>query len=107
MALLLGTPKHNTLPPAGKVSWLQVAADDVNQSLVSKVVVDLTTVEVIRSEELNELIRLNARLRQQGRSLSIENVQDQVWQVFMLTRLDRLFRISRIEPPSDPAAPQS
>lgn len=59
----------------------------------SEVVVDLSSLTTISSDDLNELIRLQAKLRQQGRTLVLKNACEIITQVFTVTRLDRLFEI--------------
>ena len=100
MALLVGRQHPSDLPAQTHVkhrSWLQQAAYDVDHSTEVRVVVDLATVDRVCTEDLNRLIRLNARARQEGRRLILDNVQEPVWQVFTVTRLSRLFEIHRIE----------
>ena len=105
MPLLVRTPKQVTVALKGKSQWLKEATYDIEHNLDGDLVVDLSTVDTICTDELNELIRINAKARQRGRFVIIENVQDQVWQVFRVTRLDRLFQIRRDPARERPRAP--
>ena len=96
MALLVNRPKHPTDSRSGESQWLKEVTCDVDHTANTDVVADMSTVYEISSEQLNQLIRLRAKIRQQSRKLVLENVQDEVWQVFTVTRLDRLFEIRRI-----------
>ena len=71
--------------------FLKEARYDAERTNHDEVYVDLSATKSINSEGLNDLIRLNGKVRQQGRQLVLENVSEQLMAVFHLTRLDRLF----------------
>ena len=62
-----------------------------------EVVIDLSGVERISTEEINLLIRTYGIVRQAGANLVIENAHEQLSNVFTLTRLDRLITIRRFD----------
>lgn len=61
-----------------------------------EVVIDLSGVVRISTEEINQLIRTYGLVRQGGGTLVIENAHEQLSHVFTLTRLDRLIKDPRI-----------
>ena len=75
---------------AGDIDSGGIDAGDIDSG---EIVVDLDDVSLISSEELNELIRLQSKIRHSGRKLVLENVRPNLWQVFVVTRLDRLLDI--------------
>ena len=93
MALLVGNPKRVLETDDIASHWLKKASDATEQNTDANLVVDMHVVETISSDELTALIRLHTRLRNEGRQLVLENVQDQLWQIFTVTRLDRLIEI--------------
>jgi anti-anti-sigma regulatory factor len=58
-----------------------------------EVVLDCAEVATVNSEDLNQLIRFQARLRQEGASLVLANVPEHLVNVFTMTRLNRLFEL--------------
>ncbi len=74
-------------------SWIEQARYVVEHSTCAEIVVDMSAVQRIRSQEINELIRLQLEINADGRKLVLENVLDHLWQVFSVTRLDRLVEI--------------
>lgn len=73
--------------------WLENVSHLASGAGAREVVVDLSAVRQIGSRELNQLVRLQLRLKASGRALVVENAQDTVRNVFLLTRLDRLVEI--------------
>ena len=71
--------------------FLKEARYDAQRTNHDEVYVDLSATRSINSEGLNDLIRLNGKVRQQGRQLILENVSEHLMMIFHLTRLDRLF----------------
>jgi hypothetical protein len=53
-------------------------------------VVDISSVEVVNSREIGEIARMQLALREQGKRLILENAQQQVCDVFDMTRMNRL-----------------
>lgn len=73
---------------------IQASLEDTLESLSEpEFRLDLSGVERITSEEINDLIAFQAVLRHQRCKLVLENVSSQLKQVFRLTRLDRLFEV--------------
>lgn len=62
-----------------------------------EILIDLSSVARIASEELSELIRWQLSVKQCQQRLVLCNVQESVHQVLILTRLDRLIEF-RTEP---------
>ncbi len=56
-----------------------------------EVVLDLAELSVISSQFINELIRINLRLRMTDRRMLLVNVEPPVCEVLRLLRLDRTF----------------
>jgi len=69
------------------------ASNAIQHSSEVEIVVDMSSVQRICSEDLNELLRLHLELRTQGRKLVLENALDHVVQVFSITRLDRVLEL--------------
>lgn len=80
-------------PQDATFHFLKEAYYRASRTEESEIVVDLSSVVTITSDDLNELIGFQAKLRQQGRTLVLEHPSDLVLQVFTVTRLDRLFTI--------------
>lgn len=73
--------------------WIVQAKCNAEQSACEEVVIDLTGVDRINSNDLNDLIRLQLRVKQSGQRLVLVNAKEAVLQVFTLTRLDRLIEL--------------
>jgi len=93
MTLFVAKRKQSTDIVNAQFHWLKEAFYVADNTDDSSLVVDLTAVEMISSDELNELIRLQSKIRNAGRKLVLENVQEHLWQVFTVTRLDRLIEM--------------
>ncbi|TWU38988.1 hypothetical protein Q31b_40670 [Novipirellula aureliae] len=78
-----GAPKH----------WLAAARRGLEQGSETEILVDLRSVELISSQEIGELIRLQLSARQKSRRLVLNNPQPNLLEVFTLTRLDRLIEL--------------
>lgn len=63
----------------------------ISDPLLREVVLDMAEMPVIASNFVNELIRINLRLRMTERRLLLTNVQPTVCEVLRLLRLDRTF----------------
>ncbi len=95
MTLLVASPNHSTEIADVQFHWLKEAHDVADHTHDHEVVVDIAAIETISSDELSELIRLKSKMRNAGRSLVLENVQQHLWEVFTVTRLDRLLDLRR------------
>ena len=93
MPLLASRPKSSSNVVDGDPHWLEEASYALDHTTDTEIVVNLSSLQTIRSSQLNDLIRMQVRARQAARRLVLENVQDQLWQVFTVTRLDRMFEI--------------
>ena len=93
MTLLIASPNQGMEARDREFHWLELAHYSADQTDDPTFVVDLAAIETICSEDLNGLIRLQSKLRSGGRMLILENVQENVWQVFKVTRLDRLIEM--------------
>lgn len=83
--------------PEAWLDELRHVAEDVETRVIA---VDLSPVPRFGTRELNELLKLQARLRQTGRKLVLERPCQHVREVFRLTRLDRVIEIiDSDEPP--------
>lgn len=78
---------------ADRDTWLQGIDEVAEEATASSIVVDLAAIERVGTRELNELLRLQVRLRRSGRRLVLAEPQPSVLEVFLLTRLDRVFEI--------------
>ncbi len=95
---------HATIPLREHLGDCLIRAKrDADLSDRVDVVIDLTNVCKINSKDLNELIRLQLRVKHRGQRLVLTNVQETIFQVFSLTRLDRLIELrhdGHFDPPS-------
>ncbi len=70
---------------------LQELERQVSDSLQREIVLDMAETQVFSSHFVNELIRMNLRLRMSERRLVLINVQPTVCEALKLLRLDRTF----------------
>lgn len=84
---------HSRHPLTTPSPWMERARHSATDSTDLSVVVDMTTVSRVCSEDLNEVIRLHLELKTQGRRLVLANIPDHVREVFLITRLDRVIEI--------------
>lgn len=77
----------------GMSEWMHDASNAIQHSSEAEIVVDMSSVQRICSEDVNELLRLHLELRTQGRKLVLENALDHVAKVFSITRLDRVVEL--------------
>ncbi|GAA5510853.1 STAS domain-containing protein [Novipirellula caenicola] len=76
-----------------RVHWLVVAGQLAEEGGGEEILVDLSQVERITSQELSELIRLQLLVRKGGRKLVLENADENLRSIFELTRLTRLIEM--------------
>lgn len=93
----IGSPR-----PSG--TWLTDAKKEAEESSEREIMIDLSQVQRIASDELCELIRLQLTVKHSDQRLVLCNVQETVMQVFNLTRLDRLIEL-RLDPPQERSSP--
>lgn len=74
-------------------NWIAVARRNVEQGSETEIIVDLRNVELISSQEIGELIRLQLSARQKSRRLILKDPRPHLLEVFTLTRLDRLIEL--------------
>ena len=61
------------------------------------VILDLGNVEYVSSAALGKFITLNKKVQGKGGKLVMCNINDDIFEVFEITRLDRLFNIQKDE----------
>lgn len=93
MPVLVAREKQTTDLAESEYHWLKESLHIAGESTDHEVVVDLAAIETIRSDEFCDLIRLRSKLQNAGRTLTLENVQQQVWEIFKLTRLNRVIEM--------------
>lgn len=93
------TPGPETTRFNSEPDYIQDAKAQSDDVQIDRVIVDLGGIQTIRSSDLNELIALQAKLRNRGGSLVLANVPAPIYEVFQLTRLNRLFTIELSEEP--------
>jgi anti-anti-sigma factor len=94
MAIGFHVRKSNRSSDADRTDhWIVQAKCDAEQSICEEVVIDLSDVYHINSNDLSDLIRLQLRVKHSGQRLVLCNVQETILQVFTLTRLDRLIEM--------------
>ena len=81
----------------GRISDMLLGLErQISDPLQLEVVLDLAETPVISSHFVNELIRINLRLRMAERRLLLINVQPTVCEMMKLLRLDRTFEYKPI-----------
>ena len=65
----------------------------VEQSANPRVLICFENVEHLSSAALGALITVNNKIRQKGGQLRLSNIDDQIREVFEITKLDKLFQI--------------
>jgi stage II sporulation protein AA (anti-sigma F factor antagonist) len=58
------------------------------------IVLNFAQVTYINSSNLAQLLRLRKMLAEQGKTMKICSLSDQVWSVFLVTGLDKVFRFA-------------
>lgn len=93
------------------ITILRVAAADVREESIhatgqelfriadslghSRLMIDMADVDFLTSTALGKLVTLNTRMRATGNDLILANVQDDVYEIFEVTRLTKLLDIRR------------
>ena len=72
-------------------SAVRSALDSPRQNMVTDLVLDLSQIASISSAGLNELIRIHSDSRAAGVSVRFRSLQENVVEVFRITRLERIF----------------
>lgn len=96
---------HKTLNTTGAVAECMGLLAELGQTGVSgcsgpALYIDMSEIEQITSEGLNELIGLNSEARNRGVTLHLLDVRPNVRDVFKLTRLERMFEFGTVAPTS-------
>ncbi|TVQ03778.1 MAG: anti-sigma factor antagonist [Planctomycetaceae bacterium] len=73
----------------------------IDQERPAKLHIDLSRVNQLTSETLNQLIQVNCHARSNGTQLVLGNLSETLQEVFRVTRLDRLFELTAVDPDSD------
>lgn len=93
---------HESLNKAGAAAGCMGILTELGEQAgvgcsVPALLVDMTDIESITSEGLNELIALNSEARGLGVSVRLLEVCTSVRDVFKLTRLERMFEFGSLE----------
>lgn len=65
----------------------------IDQSPNPKILLTFENVEHLSSAALGTLITVNNKVRQKGGQLRLSNIDQQIYEVFVITRLNKLFQI--------------
>ena len=93
MQLSFGRRKPSSKPLAHVGQWLRSIRQQVGELDHRDLVVDIATVDAVNSRELGEIAKLHLELREKGCRLVLRNAQEQVHELFELTRMNRLVEI--------------
>ncbi len=78
-------------------AYIQQIGDEIRQlidaSTNPKVLLNFQGVEHLSSAALGTLITVNNKVRQKGGQLRLCNIDEQIYEVFVITRLNKLFQI--------------
>lgn len=92
----------NRLKPARKLTEaISEAMDQPRPDLITDLVVDLEQVASISSVGLNELIQIQKRSRASGIVMRLRSLNDNLRDVFHITRLERIFQFDSGGSPSE------
>jgi anti-sigma B factor antagonist len=76
---------------------IQQIGDEIGQiierSAAPKLLINFDHVEHLSSAALGTLITINNKVRQKDGQLRLANIQDQIYEVFVITKLNKLFQI--------------
>lgn len=75
----------------------ELGSDAESEAVDAVLLLDMSDIERITSEGLNELIGFNSEARSQGVSVQLLDVCNTVRDVFKVTRLERMFEFGTIE----------
>jgi len=67
----------------------------IEQAAVPKVLVNFEAVEHLSSAALGMLITINNKVRQRGGQLRLCGINDQIYEIFTMTKLNKLFQIHK------------
>ena len=96
------SPKHiNEMSVARKVTWELTefmedrygdSVDPVEDCGDRRLEIDMSVIDFLSSVGLNELININRQAKIRGIEIVLVGAQDQVRDIFVLTRLERMFK---------------
>lgn len=72
---------------------IKIAHSELKQSDCKEIKIDCTSIMVVRSEMLDQLIRLHLKARHQGASVALENVNELFHNALTITRIDRMLQV--------------
>lgn len=76
---------------------IQQIGDEISQLIDNtnqpKILLDFQNVEHLSSAALGQLITINNKIKQKGGQFRLCNIDDQIKEVFIITRLNKLFHI--------------
>lgn len=59
----------------------------------SKVILDFSNVDYLSSAALGKIISMNKKLKEKGTSLVLRKMNENIHEIFVITRLDKFFKI--------------
>ena len=65
----------------------------IDESGNPKLLISFENVEHLSSAALGTLITINNKIRQRGGQLRLSNIDEQIYEVFVITKLNKLFQI--------------
>lgn len=89
--------EENILDEAGIHTMGQGILKLLEQEVGPKLLLDFKAVAHLSSAALGELIKINNRVRQTDGQLRLCNIDEQILEVFRITRLNQLFNIQKTE----------
>lgn len=89
--------EENILDEAGIHTMGQAILKLLEGEVGPKLVLDFEAVAHLSSAALGELIKVNNRVRQTDGQLRLCNIDEQILEVFRITRLNQLFNIQKSE----------
>jgi len=93
MHIQFGRRKPLAKPLGAIGQWLSSIQQRIVEVDGSDLVVDIASVEAVNSRELGEIAKLHLALRDRGRRLVLRNAQEQVHELFEITRMNRLVEV--------------
>ncbi len=65
----------------------------IEQSTNPKLLIDFSNVEHLSSAALGTLITINNKIKNKGGQLRLSNIDEKIYEVFVITKLNKLFQI--------------
>ena len=93
MPMISSTRSETTFSDGSRFDWIRATQQVEETTTNREIVVDITSVDYVSSDDFNLLIRLQLKAKQRDRIIVLENAQDAVQSAFAITRLDRMIPI--------------